>query len=66
MGISLSLIACGFITVWMVEYLGYNAGKNIHYLLLIGILLVVARLFLLIPARREGMFETGKDYPPEL
>jgi hypothetical protein len=54
MGISLNLIACAFITVWIVEYLGYNAGKNIHFLLLIGILLVVARLFLLIPARKRA------------
>jgi hypothetical protein len=54
MGITLNLIACAFITVWMVEYLGYNAGKNIHFLLLIGILLVVARLLLLIPARKRA------------
>ena len=53
MGISLNLIACALITIWMVEYLGYNAGKNIHFLLLIGILLIVARLCLLIPSRKR-------------
>jgi len=52
-GISLNLVACALITVWIVEYFGYNAGKNIHFLLLAGVLLVVTRLFLLIPLRRR-------------
>jgi hypothetical protein len=53
MGISLNFIACALFSVWAIEYFGYNAGKDIHILLLIGILLVVARLILLFPFRRE-------------
>ena len=51
MGISLNLIVCALLTVWMVEYFGYNAGREIHVLLLIAGLLFIARLVLLIPVK---------------
>jgi predicted ferric reductase len=48
LGISLNLIACAFMTVWIVEYLGYNAGTKVHILLAIAVVLIVARLLLLL------------------
>jgi predicted ferric reductase len=53
-GMSLNLVACAFIAVWMIEFLGYNAGRQVHYLLAIGILLVVTRLLLLFPPKRRA------------
>jgi hypothetical protein len=54
MGISLNLIACALFTIWIIEYFGYNAGGSIHILLIMGILLVAARLILLIPVRKSA------------
>jgi hypothetical protein len=52
MGLSLNVIASAILVVWMVEYFGYNAGGDIHYLLLSATLVFLARLFLLIPWKR--------------
>jgi hypothetical protein len=54
MGISLNLVASAFLVVWMVEYFGYNAGGDIHLLLLAAIIVFLARLFLLVPWRRQA------------
>jgi hypothetical protein len=52
MGISLNLIASAILVVWMVEYLGYNAGGDIHLVLLMAIAVFMARLLLLVPWKR--------------
>jgi hypothetical protein len=53
MAMSLNLIASALITIWIVEYFGYHAGENIHFLLLAGALIFIARLCMLIPIRRR-------------
>ena len=53
-GISLNLVACAFMTVWIVEYFGYNAGTKVHVLLAIAVVLIVARLLLLIRFGRRA------------
>jgi hypothetical protein len=58
MGISLNFIACAIFVIWMVEYFGYNAGNDIHILLLIAALLFGARLLLLLPLRKAVDEET--------
>ena len=60
MGIALNLIAAAFIAVWMIEYLGYNAGNNIHFLLLLAMVVVVGRLSLLIPWSRLRKYRRMK------
>jgi hypothetical protein len=60
MGIALNLIAAAFAAVWMIEYLGYNAGNNIHFLLLMAIVVAVGRLSLLIPWGRLGKYRRMK------
>ena len=60
MGISLNLIAAAFLSVWMIEYFGYNAGNGIHILLLISIGVLLGRLSLLIPWRRLGKYRRMK------
>jgi hypothetical protein len=42
----LDFFACAAIVIWLVEYIGYGATGNVHLLLLGGVLLFVARIFL--------------------
>jgi hypothetical protein len=47
----LNITAAALFIIWIVEFFGYNAGEDIHILLLLSIIIMLAKTFILIPMK---------------
>jgi hypothetical protein len=58
MGSRLNIIAGTLFIVWLIEFFGYNAGQNIHVLLLFSIIIMLTKTLARLPnARNRLRFE---------
>jgi len=53
----LNIIAGFLFVIWGVEYFGYDAGEDIHILLLLSIILFLIKTFILYPAKDPHSFK---------
>ncbi|MEI9921449.1 MAG: lmo0937 family membrane protein [Bacteroidota bacterium] len=53
MGSSLGIIAAVLFIAWLVGFFGYNAGQNVHILLLLSIILVLIKMLVLVPDKER-------------
>jgi hypothetical protein len=53
MGSGLNIIAATLFIIWMVEYFGYNAGQNIHIVLLVSIIIVLTKALTPLPVKEQ-------------
>ncbi|MEI9918433.1 MAG: lmo0937 family membrane protein [Bacteroidota bacterium] len=56
MGSRLNIIAATLFIIWVVEFFGYNAGQNIHILLLVSIVIVLTKVSMLLNKMHEADF----------
>ena len=49
MGSRLNIIAGTLFIIWAVEFFGYNAGQNIHVLMLLSIIIVLTKILARLP-----------------
>jgi len=55
MGSRLNIIAGTLFIIWLVEFFGYNAGQNIHVLLLFSIIIMLTKLLVRLPNTRNRL-----------
>lgn len=53
----LNIIAGFLFVIWIVEYFGYDAGEDIHLLLLLSIILFLIKTFILLPGKEPDSFK---------
>ena len=49
MGSRLNIIAGTLFLIWLIEFFGYNAGQNIHILLLFSIIIMLTKTLIRLP-----------------
>jgi len=57
MGSGLNIIVAALFVVWLVGFFVYDAGQNVHILLLLSIILILVKMLIILPAK-----ETGKGF----
>ena len=55
MGSRLNIIAGTLFLIWLIEFFGYNAGQNIHILLLFSIIIMLTKTLSRIPNVRTRL-----------
>ena len=55
MGSRLNIIAGTLFLIWLIEFFGYNAGQNIHILLLFSIIIMLTKTLSRLPNVRTRL-----------